>query len=235
MFCKLYSKFFADSNYVYSGKVSGQELADEDKDNIGNPESSSGNNVASFADKNDDISMPSPSQQPTKPQRGMKWYKALLVILWISIIVKIIDGVAFFTGLYYQGYAEKVYDMLPSLLTVDRFFGVFEFAMVIFIFIVWLELKKYKKMAPKLITIMYAVNTVALIAYTLILYSIVGSAETTIIYGDRYIQGMYEYQEYLDLSEVTFSASDIASFIASIVMTVVNSIYFHKRADMFVN
>lgn len=235
MFCKSCGKFSADSNYIYSGKGLDQELAVEDKDNIGNPESSSGNDVASVADKNGDISMSEPSQQPTKPQRGMKWYKALLVILWISIISNIISGAIYFTGLIYQGYAEKVYAMLPSLLTVDRVFGVFCFAMVIFIFIVWLELKKYKKMAPKLVTIMYAINTVALIAYTLILYSIIGSAETTIIYGDRYIQGMYEYQEYLDLSEVAFSASDVASFIASIVMTVANCIYFHKRADMFVN
>ena len=196
--------------------------------------------VSDTETKGGDISTPEPYQQSTMPksatpQLGMKWYKALLVILWLSIISDFISGAMYFTGIIYQGYAEKVYDIMPSLLTLDRVSGVFCFAMVIFTFIVWLELKKYKKMAPKLVTIMYILNTVYLIAYTFILYSVIDSAGITIIYGDKYIQGMYEYQEYLDLSEVAFSASDLVSIIVSIVMTVVNYIYFHKRTDLFVN
>ncbi len=173
------------------------------------------------------------SEVTIESQYPMKWYKALLVILWIGIIGNVISAITYFSGGIYQGFADKIYEMLPSLKGVDAFSGIFSLAMVVFTFIVWRALKNYKKSAPKLLTIMYVLNTIFLIVYTIAFYSIIGGAETTIIYGDSYISGMYQYQEYLDLSAIAFSASDVISIIGSIVMTIANHIYFRNRAELF--
>ncbi len=165
----------------------------------------------------------------------MKWYKFLLVILWFGIIGNVVSAFTYFSGSIYQGFSDKVYEMLPSLKSVDIFSGLFSLAMVVFTFIVWLQLKNYKKQAPKLLTIMYVLNTIFLIVYTIAFYSIIGGAETTTIYGSSYISGGYQYQEYLDLSAISFSASDVISIIGSIVMTIANHIYFRNRAELFVN
>lgn len=180
--------------------------------------------------------IPHPENQVTvKSAYPMKWYKAMLVILWLGILENAISGILFFTGTIYQGFADKVYEMLPSLKSLDVFSGIFSFGMVVFTFIVWLRLKNYKRHAPRLLTVMYIINTVFLIAYSIALYSIIGGAETKIIYGSSYVRGDYLYQEYLDLSKVSFSASDIIEIIGSIVMTIANYIYFRNRSDLFTN
>lgn len=175
------------------------------------------------------------NEETVKSTYSMKWYKAILVILWLGIIGNAISGILFFTGSVYQGFADKVYDMLPSLKPLDIFSGIFSLSMVIFTFIVWLRLKNYKKHAPRSLTLMNIINTIFLIAYSIALYSIIAGAETTIIYGSSYVQGGYQYQEYLDLSKVSFSASDIIEVIVSIVMTIANYIYFRNRSDLFIN
>lgn len=166
----------------------------------------------------------------------MKWYKTLLVLLWLGIIGNVISGILSFTGSAYQGFVEKVYDMLPSLKPLDIFDGIFSLGMTIFMFIVWLRLKNYKKHAPTLVTLMYLINTVVSIVYLIAFYSIIAGAGTTIIYGSSYVQGGYLYQEYLDLSKVSsFLALDIIGIIVDIVMTIANFIYFRKRSDLFIN
>ncbi len=164
---------------------------------------------------------------------SMKWYKALLVFLWFGVVSNAVSAVMFFSGAMYQGFTDKVYAMLPTLKSLDSFGGLFSIVMAMFTFVVWLKLKNYKAHAPELLTAMYVLNTVFLIGYTFMFYNTIGGAETTIIYGDSYIQGMYEYQEYLDLSEISFSASDLRSIAGSIVMLFANRTYFKKRANLF--
>ena len=165
---------------------------------------------------------------------SMKWYKVLLVILWFGIVTNFISGIMSLSGAVYQGFSEQVYEMLPSLKSVDVFSGFFAFAMTVYTFIVWLQLKNYKKNAPKLLIIMYAVNMIFVIVYMFALNSIISGAETKVIYGDTYIQCMYQYQEYLDLSALSFAPTDIISIVVGIVMIIINYNYFKKRSDLFI-
>lgn len=173
-------------------------------------------------------------QVAIKSAYPMKWFKTLLVLLWFGMVGNVISSILFFTGTVYQGFADEVYNIIPSLKPVDVICGIFCLGMVVFAFIVWLRLKNYKKHAPRLLIIMYIVNTVFLIVYSIALYSIIAGAGTTIIYGHSYVVGNYQYQEYLDLSKVSFSISDIIEVVASIVMTIVNYIYFRNRRSLFV-
>lgn len=174
------------------------------------------------------------NKESEKSAYPMKWYKALLVILWLGIIGNIISGILNFTGTVYQGFADEVYHALPSLRSLDVFSGIFSFGMAIFTFIVWLRLKNYKTHTPGLLTFMYALNTVYLIVYSVAVYFIIDGAETTIIYGNSYVHGGYLYREYLDLSKLSFPILDIIEVVVGIVMTIINYIYFRKRFDLFI-
>lgn len=168
---------------------------------------------------------------------SMKWYKVLKVILWFGIISNVISAFTYFTGLDYQGFEDELYEMLPSLKTLDMFAGVLCIAMTVFTFIVWRALHNYKASGPKMLTTMYFINIASYAIYMIAFSSIIGSAETTMIYGDTYIQGMYQYQEYLDLSVLSSAsvAPTIIQIIGGLVMIIANNIYFKNRYDLFVN
>lgn len=117
---------------------------------------------------------------------------------------------------------------------MDIFAGIYAIGMVAWGFITWLNLKKYKKHAPKLLIVMYLANMLFYIVYMIAFYAIISGAETKIIYGDAYIEGGNIYQKYLDLNKVTFSATEIVPVVVSAVMVVVNYIYFKKRSELFV-
>ncbi len=163
----------------------------------------------------------------------MKWYKFLKVILWFGIISNIFSAFSYFSGNIYQGFADKIYDMLPSLKALDIVMGLYCIAMVILAIVAWNALKNYKKSAPKLVPTLYLVGAIFTAIYTFAFYGIIGGAETTIIYGSSYIQGMYQYQEYLDLSQVALSATDIISIALSFLLAWANFVYFKKRAHLF--
>lgn len=171
---------------------------------------------------------------------SMKWYKFLKVILWFGIISNVIATFTYFTGLDYQGFEDELdelYEMLPSLKSLNMFAGVFGIVMTVFTFIVWRSLHNYKSIGPKLLTVMYIVNTAFNAIYMFAFSSIIGSAVTTMIYGDTYIQGMYQYQEYLDLTVLSSAsvAPTIIQIIGGIVMIIANHNYFKNRSDLFVN
>lgn len=171
-----------------------------------------------------------------KSTYSMKWYKFLKVILLLSIIANVFSAFRDFNGTDYQGYADALYEMFPSLKTLDMFSGIFCLAMAVFTFLVWHALQKYKASGPKMLTVMYILNIAFGAFYMFAFSSIFDGAETTKIFGDTYIQGMYQYQEYLDLTVLQSAsvAPTILSTIGGIVIMIANRTYFKNRADMFV-
>ncbi len=165
----------------------------------------------------------------------MKWYKFLLVVLWLGMIGNAISAFSFFTGLPYLDCVDEVYEALPLLKLVDKVSGLYCVGLVLVGFVVWLGLKNYRWYAPTLLLLMYAANIIFLIADAVALHLIIGGSETTVIYGSSHIAGNYQYQTYVDLNELSFSASDLISIIISIVMAIANYIYFRNRASLFVN
>ena len=168
---------------------------------------------------------------------SMKWYKFLKVILWFGIISNLFSTFTYFTGSTYQGFEDELYEMLPSLKSLDMFGGIFCIVMAIFTFIVWRSLHNYKAIGPKLLTVMYVLNTAFNAIYMFAFSSIIGSAETTTIYGSSYVSGGYMYQQYLDLTVLQSAsvAPTIIQIIGGIVMIIANINYFKNRSDLFVN
>lgn len=168
---------------------------------------------------------------------SMKWYKFLKIILWCGIISNLFSAFTYFTGSTYQSFEDELYEMLPSLKSLDMFAGIFCIAMTIFTFTVWRALHKYKAVGPKLLTVMYIANIAFFAIYMFAFSSIIGSAETTVIYGSSHVSGGYMYQQYLDLTVLSSAstAPTIVQIIGGIVMIIANHNYFKNRADLFVN
>ena len=163
-------------------------------------------------------------------QKPMKWYHFLKVTLWFGIVSNLISAIIYFSGSVYQGYAEDVYEALPSLRNLDIFSGVFALATVVITFIAWYGLQNYKASGPKTLTAMYIMNIAFTIIYMIAMAYIIGGADSTRIYSS------YSYgYSYIDLSALAFQPANIISIISGIVFAIVNHIYFNNRSDMFVN
>lgn len=168
---------------------------------------------------------------------SLKWYKFLKVLLWITIISTIYSAFTYLTGASYEGFEDKLYETLPSLKALDLFEGIYSIVMAVLTFIVWLALRNYKAIGPKLLTVMYLINAVNNAIYPFAFKSIIDGAETTRIYGSSYVSGGYMYQEYLDLTVLSSAtiAPALIGVVSGIVMAIVNHIYFKNRELLFVN
>lgn len=149
---------------------------------------------------------------PIKPVFPMKWYKALLVLMWIGAVLNVLYAVTYFTGSSYEGQASQVYAMFPTLKTLDVLAGFCALLLSAFQIVTWHHLKGYKKNGPLFLTIIYAWNIVFGILYsTMGYYVIVGS-----------LDGLASSLNYTRL-------------LAPLVFLICNYTYFKRRAELFVN
>lgn len=144
------------------------------------------------------------------PQRGMKWFKFIIYFqLWAGMLVNLVTAGKYFTGAYYEGNAEMVYDFFPALQPLDIVMGVVCLALAVYAVVVQRALAKFRAKGPMMYYLMYIVNTAVTV-----LYLIIGS----IIIGQS-----------------AFTAEVAGSIIGSIVMLFVNIPYFNNRKHLFVN
>ena len=144
------------------------------------------------------------------PQRGMKWFKFIIYFqLWAGMLVNLVTAGKYFTGAYYEGSAEMVYDFFPALQPLDIVMGVVCLALAVYAVVVQRALAKFRAKGPMMYYLMYIVNTAVTV-----LYLIIGS----IIIGQS-----------------AFTAEVAGSIIGSIVMLFVNIPYFNNRKHLFVN
>ena len=168
---------------------------------------------------------------------SMKWYKAIKVFIIIGAVLNVLSAISAFTGASYEGFAEEVYDLLPSMRVIDLISGAYCIGMAIFNVYVWNALRNYKTNAPKYLNLIYILNLTVTSIINIACIFVLRGADTDIIYGDSYIQDGYMYQEYLDLSGVNSGliATIIENVIVCVVMIAINTVYFRKRQHMFVN
>ena len=149
-----------------------------------------------------------------EPAQSMKWYKFLIFFaLWANAILNIIGGVSQLTGTVYSVTGIPASDIYAyygqGLHVLDIVMGVVMIAIAVFSIIVRFQLAGYKKQGPKMLLVLYAVNLVVSLAYSLAV-----SAITSINVMD---------------------SSSVGGLVISAVMIVVNYIYFKKRAHLFCN
>ena len=147
----------------------------------------------------------------------MNWYKFLIYFaLFASAVLNGLTAISYFTGgIYGSTSKDLVYRVFGNLKFVDIMMGVLLLAMAAFAIYVRMQLAGFKVSGPKMLYILYGASAVIQVIYTIIVYVTISK------YGNP--------GELINLS-TTFSSVAI-----SIVMIVVNKIYFDKRRDLFVN
>ena len=154
-----------------------------------------------------------PYQQQTVSQPGMKWFKFIIYFqLILASFSQISSGLLALTGLSYDmagGNSATVYSMYPVLRGVDMWYGVVCIGMAFAAVYVRQSLAKFKVGAPNKYLMFLALNFAFSVAYIL---------------AANVVTGQFS---------LDFNA--MFSSLSSVVMLVLNGIYFRKREYMFVN
>ena len=154
-----------------------------------------------------------PVQQYPYP---MNWYKFVIYFaLFAGAVLNAINGILHLTGSVWEMQnvsADMVYAVFGGMQAVDIIYGIGAIALAAFDIVTRMHLAKFRKTGPKFLSVCYGVA----VGLTL-LYIILTSAVTGISIGDL------------------VGATEIMQLVVSIVMLVVNVVYFNKRASLFVN
>ena len=154
-----------------------------------------------------------PVQQYPYP---MNWYKFVIYFaLFAGAVLNAINGILHLTGSVWEMQnvsADMVYAVFGGMQAVDIIYGIGAIALAAFNIVTRMHLAKFRKTGPKFLSVCYGV-AVGLA----LLYIILTSAVTGISIGDL------------------VGATEILQLVVSIVMLVVNVVYFNKRASLFVN
>ncbi len=154
---------------------------------------------------------------PPAAQHPMKWYKFLIYFsLFAGAVLNFIAAMLYITGAVYpatsggQATAQLVYETFgSSLKTVDVLYGIVLLCLAAFGIVTRFKLSSFKKEAPVCLYVVYIADVVFML-----IYSIAVTATTDVL---------------------SISASDISSITATVIMVILNYIYFKKRQDLFVN
>ena len=148
----------------------------------------------------------------------MNWHKFLVYFgLWAGAAFNLLSAILTLTGAQYGEYSELVYAFIPGLKIADVVYGIVLIGIAVLGFITAFQLLKLKRGAPKLLTLLFILSAVASLLYV--------AAEVIILlnYG-------------ADLSDmVSTMATTLSSLGISVFMIIANSIYYKKRAHLFVN
>ena len=146
------------------------------------------------------------------PEYPMKWHKFLMVVMIIGAIFMIINGASLLTGTEYSrngADAETVYRLYPGLKACDIFYGAVLIAIGVFEFIVRNRLNQFRQNGPFSLKILYGLSITASILYMLWFTSVTSSN--------------------------AFTNSNLASLATSVALLIINSSYYAKRSELFVN
>lgn len=162
-----------------------------------------------------------PAYQPQINQPGadmpMGWFKFLIYFsLFAGAVLNAITGIMAMTGAQYnmerEGMSELVYRMFDGLQAMDMIMGIGSIALAAFAIYTRMRLAGYYENGPKMLTVLYIAAMVVPVIYLVGVIAVVPGVENYINF-----------------------TSQISSIAASVVMVVVNNIYFKKRAHLFVN
>ncbi len=147
-------------------------------------------------------------------QLGMNWFKFIIYFqLFVTAITGVVNGFRIMTGLHYgldSVEVEIVYLFYSGLKTLDIVTGIMLILIGIFAIFTRFMLAGYKKSGPPMYLGLQIANILISIVYIIAFYSILDSIE--------------------DINSSTF-----VSLIVSIVLLIINVIYFNKRKHLFVN
>lgn len=144
------------------------------------------------------------------PQRGMKWFKFIIYFqLWASLLSALIAAEKYFTGAYYEGYADWAYSFYGGLRELDICMGILYIALGVYAVFVQRSLAKLRAKGP----VMYYSFCAASIALALL--NVIAAS--------------------LIVGYSLFSADIAAELAPSVILLFINIRYFNNRKHLFVN
>ena len=152
---------------------------------------------------------PGPGPDSTYP---MKWHKFLMVIMILSGILLIANGINFISGTVHSGNgydADLVYMVYPALKSYDMIYGIVLISLGVFEFIVRSRLRQFRRNGPGSLKVLYVSSIASNVLYLLAAGSATGiDAMTT---------------------------SNLTTLGISAVFLFINISYYSKRSSLFVN
>ena len=145
-------------------------------------------------------------------EHPMKWHKFLTVIMILGGILSIAYGIMYFTGAQYEqngASADLVYAVYPGLKACDGFMALALVALGVFQFIVRSRLSKFRANGPGSLKVLHILSIGVSLVYMLWASAVTGVS--------------------------MFTGSNLASLAAAVAAYFVNSSYYAKRSDLFVN
>jgi len=150
----------------------------------------------------------------------MKWYKFLIYVeLFLNAVLNVVTGILYITGGIYSMRninPDYIYNFFGELETINIIYGFLAFGFAAFCIYTRYRLANYKSNGPLCVFCMYGISAVMNLGYTIITNLVISSHPLT-------------------NGNVQVSYSLIANIVTSIVMIVLNIIYFNKRKSLFVN
>lgn len=144
---------------------------------------------------------------------GMKWFKFIIwVQLFLNAILNVREGIIGLTGAQYDGMAERVYRFYENLKIYDTIYGVAVILLAAYAIWVRFKLSGFKKDGPMMYFICLGANIVIPLIYVAL-----ASGEIGVSMGD------------------VLSNGSSTTIVGSIIMLVVNIVYFKNRKHLFVN
>ena len=143
----------------------------------------------------------------------MKWHKFVMVLLIISAILSIADGIAVLSGAYIQSYrvsAERLYSYYPGLKTLTWAGGVISIALGVFRFTVRKRLKNFMENGPRSLYSLYVISIVV--------------AVLTLLIGSAIIK-----------TPITNYSKDWTKTALTACGLFLQKKYYDKRSELFVN
>ena len=145
-------------------------------------------------------------------EHPMKWHKFLMVTMIIGAVLTAMNGLSAISGMAYtnQGLdVNAVYSAYPGMRSTDMLFGFAAICIGVYQLYVRNQLNRFRRNAPDKLKVLY----IASLAYNVIYLYIV----STMLNVNAF-----------DISSLGMIGSTVASFI-------INTIYYSRRADLFVN
>lgn len=155
------------------------------------------------------LNVPEESCGGLEKKYNMTWHKVMInFVLIISAIFNLSDGTQMISGVQYGENVANVYALYSGLHVLDIICGVLIVAIAVFCIYVRFELAKFKRGAPKKLTILYVLICILPQLYSIISYNMTGLVILQLVY---------------------------INLLMNIVFAVVNYIYYNHRAELFVN
>lgn len=161
------------------------------------------------------------------PNGQMMWFKFVIYVQLFLSALSCLGTIVICAGeisdlnsvLSYYSYYSDLNDMLRSCITLDTVFIVVNVALAVLAIFVRFRLAKFRQNGPMLYLLYLAVT-----------------AATSLIYAIIYNVICAQINSWFGYALIEYSiATTITSVITSVVMIVLNHIYFQKRRELFIN